>query len=789
MKTTTTAVPKKLSIQLKTKPALPDNYFASTWGSLAQALAAVRHHEQTNELGFSELYGLVENLCLHKFGPQTYVALYRDVDHHLALALQREWDQSKLLPGPQFLHSFAAFWRDYCEVLRATRLIFTVLDRNPKLLLMQDHVPGAKSIWDMGLLLFKTHLVGNAECLDKLVLSLLQGIAKERREGALDTTDSNSGDQQVLRMFFNLNLYSSNFEPRFLSETHDFYRQEALELISNGETTVADYLVKAERRLGEESRRGQAFVDPSTRRPLKKICEDALVTNHAPVLVERGLDQFLQEHRLEQVHRMYVLFELVGLHDTLLVNAFALNCKARGMALVMGEERTTELVSKLLELKNRLDELCDKSFDHHPAFARAVRQSFEAFLNAGEDNKPAELIAKFIDRTLRSHMTSHAELELQLTSSMTLFRYLHAKDVFEEFYKQCLAKRLLLGTSNSPDLEQTMIANLKSECGSSFTSKLEGMMRDIDQSKSTSQQFQSRMQMLDSGSGSGGGGGGAKLESAVQVLSMGFWPSFPDSPCALPRVLEEEKDRFTKFYSGKHEGRVLHWVNSLGRCTLMFQLEGKGKWDLDVSLFQAAVLLEFNTHNSVTFKQLAESTLISSEELVKTLSSLALGKRDQRVLVRSTKGSQSIFAATTTTTTTADKKDADEEGEEDVEEEEASLTSKLCHLDDVFQVNPNWTSKRSRLKINQIQIKETKKENDDAHKRVQGDRQYQIDATIVRIMKSRKQLTHSLLVTELFKQLPFPAKPQDLKKRIESLIDREYLERDEADANVYVYVA
>ncbi|KAH9262470.1 hypothetical protein BASA82_000473 [Batrachochytrium salamandrivorans] len=135
------------------------------------------------------------------------------------------------------------------------------------------------------------------------------------------------------------------------------------------------------------------------------------------MLIERGLDQFLQEHRLEQVHRMYVLFELVGLHDTLLVNAFALNCKARGMAIVMGEEKTTELVGKVLELKQKLDELCDKSFDHHPVFARSVRQSFEAFLNAGEDNKPAELIAKFIDRTLRSHMTSQSELELQLSQA------------------------------------------------------------------------------------------------------------------------------------------------------------------------------------------------------------------------------------------------------------------------------------------------------------------------------------------------------------------------------------
>ena len=60
----------------------------------------------------------------------------------------------------------------------------------------------------------------------------------------------------------------------------------------------------------------------------------------------------------------------------------------------------------------------------------------------------------------------------------------------------------------------------------------------------------------------------------------------------------------------------------------------------------------------------------------------------------------------------------------------------------------------------------------------------QIDAAIVRVMKTRKTLSHKLLVAELLQQLKFPIRQSDLKKRIESLIDREYLERDEDNANV-----
>ena len=60
----------------------------------------------------------------------------------------------------------------------------------------------------------------------------------------------------------------------------------------------------------------------------------------------------------------------------------------------------------------------------------------------------------------------------------------------------------------------------------------------------------------------------------------------------------------------------------------------------------------------------------------------------------------------------------------------------------------------------------------------------QIDAAIVRVMKTRKTLSHKLLVNELMQMLKFPIKASDLKKRIESLIEREYLERDSENPNV-----
>lgn len=57
------------------------------------------------------------------------------------------------------------------------------------------------------------------------------------------------------------------------------------------------------------------------------------------------------------------------------------------------------------------------------------------------------------------------------------------KDVFEKYYKQHLAKRLLSGRPTSDDAERSLLVKLKTECGYQFTSKLESMFTDIKTSR------------------------------------------------------------------------------------------------------------------------------------------------------------------------------------------------------------------------------------------------------------------------------------------------------------------
>lgn len=106
--------------------------------------------------------------------------------------------------------------------------------------------------------------------------------------------------------------------------------------------------------------------------------------------------------------------------------------------------------------------------------------------------------AKFVDCKLRAgnKEATEEELERLLDKIMVLFRFIHGKDVFEAFYKKDLAKRLLVGKSASVDAEKSMLSKLKQECGGGFTSKLEGMFKDMELSKDINIAFKQVSKMI-----------------------------------------------------------------------------------------------------------------------------------------------------------------------------------------------------------------------------------------------------------------------------------------------------
>ncbi|KAH0719260.1 hypothetical protein KY285_015291 [Solanum tuberosum] len=719
---------KQLVIKLnKAKPTLPTNFEENTWATLKSAISAI-FLKQPDPCDLEKLYQAVNDLCLHKMGGSLYQRIQKECEAHIVAVLQSLVGQSEDLVV--FLSLVERCWQDFCDQMLMIRGIALFLDRT-----YVKQTPNGHSLWDMGLQLFRKHLCLASEVEHKIVFGLLQMIESERLGEAGDRTLLN----HLLKMFTALGIYAESFEKPFVERTSEFYAVEGVKYMQQSD--VPDYLKHVEVRLHEEHDRCLHYLDASTRKPLIATTERQLLERHISAILDKGFMMLMDGKRIEDLRRMYSLFPRVEALESL-KQTLSLYIRKNGQSIVHDDEKDKDMVSSLLEFKASVDTIWEESFSKNEAFGNTIKDAFGHLINVCE-NRPAELIAKFLDEKLRAGNkgTSEEELEGILDKVLVLFRFIQGKDVFEAFYKKDLAKRLLLGKSASIDAEKSMISKLKTECGSQFTNKLEGMFKDIELSKEINESFKQSSQArkkLPTG-----------IEMSVHVLTTGYWPTYPPMDVRLPHELNIYQDIFKEFYLSKYSGRRLMWQNSLGHCVLKAEFP-KGKKELAVSLFQAVVLMLFNDAEKLSFLDMREATRIEDKELRRTLQSLACGK--VRVLQKIPKG-------------------------RDVED------------DDTFVFNDQFTTPLYRIKVNAIQMKETVEENTNTTERVFQDRQYQVDAAIVRIMKTRKVLSHTLLITELFQQLKFPVKPADLKKRIESLIEREYLERDKNNPQVYNYLA
>lgn len=108
---------------------------------------------------------------------------------------------------------------------------------------------------------------------------------------------------------------------------------------------------------------------------------------------------------------------------------------------------------------------------------------------------------------------------------------------------------------------------------------------------------------------------------------------------------------------------------------------------------------------------------------------------------------------------------------------------------DEFSLNATFSDQKYRIKINTVQLKETAQENKETHERVMADRHLECQAAIVRILKSRKKITHQELIAETIsatRKRGVMSVP-DIKKNLDRLIEKEYCEREEN--NTYSYIA
>ncbi|KAI6221399.1 CULLIN-2 domain-containing protein [Aphelenchoides fujianensis] len=704
--------------------------FQKYWGLLEDAVVKIQHKQKTETIR-EDLFTAVEVLCEQNFASDVYRRVVRLFHADLTANLPQLVDACERANMNGFLVDLNRFWTDFCQQLSMIQNVFMYLNRT---YVLQN--PTILSIWDIGLHTFRSVVVDAPKIREQLFDFILTIIEQERNGDQIDRPLMKS----VVGMLVALKIYENEFEHKLIRKTEKFYKLEAHKKIDELET--GEYLRYVANRLDAEQERVDFYLNYTSWPELSTCLNRCFIGEFVDVILSKGAEKLFEENRIEDLKLLYRLFGLLKNARINLKSAFVAYIKKIGRAMVLDTKRDETLVQDLIKLKAQLDKTIEVCFENNEKFIQGERDAFNSFINA-RANKPAELIAKFMDSKLRlgNKECSEDELDVIMDNVIVLFRFVDGKDYFEAFYKKALSKRLLMGRSASVDAEKAMLAKLKNECGAGFTQKLEGMFKDMEVSKELSGAFTKYLLVNYPKS--------AEIEFGVSVLTMGNWPAVTPSPLAVPPELAAQQEVFSKFYVSKHNGRKLQWQYNLASAILKATFE-KGRKELEVSMFQAVVLLLFNSKTTWSLAEIGDETKIEPAELKRTLQSLACGK--SRVLTKEPKGRD-------------------------------------VGTEDSFHFNAQFSSSFFRIKISQVMLKETEAEHQETEEQVTQDRQYQIDAAVVRTMKTRKTLSHNLLISELLSQLRFATKPIDLKRRIESLIEREYMMRDKTDSNLYHYVA
>ncbi|CAI5441847.1 unnamed protein product [Caenorhabditis angaria] len=732
----------------KSHPVIPEISEVSEWHTINESIEAILENKKVIT-SLETLFNLVKSSTDQNHPKALYdrlLGVIREYCIQLKTTIELEND----IPMSEdtcevYILRFWNVWKVYPVKMTLIRNVFLYLDR---VLLSQTGDSDILPIWEASMRMFRRVFFPDIENdfkSHKLFLALFLDIQRMMKH----YDAQGIALREIFGMFSAIHM-NDEFMEYLVLQINDTYSNKNLDLPCKDYIKYADNVIKQFRELVD-----LYFCEPSASRVVFEALLKCLISKSIKQIVLNGFDQLLDSDEISDVSRMFQLVRRVNGGEDIVRNEFAKYIKAKGQQH-METCSDKDFFKQLSLFKKRIDLIVEVGFVSSidiNKLRQTVRDSFESFMDS-KGNKSAELIARHFNETLRK---SKEYKEEDIDDAIVLFRFIRGKDIFEAYYKRDLAKRLLSDKSASVDAEKSILTKLKLECGAGFTHKLEGMFKDMENSAQLNNSFAQHLSDLTNTPKE-------KLKYYVRVITSDLWPNYDLYEVNLPREIETSLVDFSDYYKLKHGNRTINWIYSLSHAYVFARVRPGYVKEFLVNFSQTSVLLLFNSCEKWTFNEMLNATKLPKDELKKTI--LAL------------------------------------HGSEAENSKQTRIINALCENGDInskttsdnvekhsFVFNSKLTDSRYRIPVLNVYLKTPKEEKEQVEQEVNQDRQYQIDAAIVRIMKSRKELTHSALIQEIMAQLRFPVKSVDIKLRIASLIERDYLSRDQEDTNKYHYVS
>lgn len=775
---------------------------------------------------YMEIYTAIYNYCVNKSrssghfnadrqqsgsSGQSSILVGSEIYERLKKYLRHYISNFKKDSNETFLQFYVRRWKRYTIGAIFLNHAFDYMNRY---WVQKERSDGKRHIFDVNTLclmtwkevLFDPHS-------DELITEILDQITAERNGEIIQrdhiTTSIKSLvalgiDPQDLKKL-NLNVYIQVFEKKFLKKTETYYQQYSEDYLTTH--SVTEYIFKAHEIISREEKGMAMYWDDHTKKPLSETLNEVLVKSHIEklesefiVLLDSRdnskisalysliLRDFSLLPRLANVFEEYIrksgeneVSQLISAHKAAVMEASADGNGTKKMAMATTQSLPPkDYIKALLKVYNTFKNIDRECFPTDPLFAKALDNACRAYININEfalpsgssrsaTSKTSEMLAKYSDQLLKKS-TKPEVANMNDDDIITIFKFITDKDAFESHYRRLFAKRLIHGTSTSSDDEESIIKRLQTENSMEYTGKITKMFQDVRLSKMLESDFDVMIKSQSDYSRE------KFPELQPFVLAENMWPfSYQEVDFRLPEELVASHKKLESMYIGKHNGRILKWLWPLCRGELKADIGKPGRvpFVFTVTLFQMSILLLFNDKDVLTFEEIQEGTNLNIQNIASSMVPFIKFKLVQQL----PPGLDNLVKGDTQFKLNRPYK---------------AVKTQINFAAGVKNDILGTISKSSNSVSNGVSgISDEKlSESEKIEKELNAERQMFLEACIVRIMKTKRNLPHSTLVNECIAQSHqrFKAKISMIKRAIDSLIQKGYLQRGE-DGESYTYLA
>lgn len=792
------------SIDTTTDPIVD---FDKSWALLGNAITQIQN-KNVLSLSYEQLYRKAYLLVLRKFGGKLYDNVAALITKHLLS--RRDFLVSRSIniqDNGEFMKLVLQEWNEHLQSMKFVSDVLMYLNR----VYVKEH--HKLFIYDLGIQLFKDYVIkhNNNEVGQKLVDVIIEEITLNRN-GQFIT--SNMHITKVINMMellvevngldlqYGENYYQSVFEPIFLTSSETFFYKFTQECcsFSNG----SRYLTEISQFIKDEEYRINIYLPATTYPKLVSLMNNILIKDKIDSMIclpveNEGLSFWLltplenvfNETLVQDYHitQLAIVYDLIGRIDPeyqLLKIRLKEIIVLQGTTIAEHTRNSAEDGKKATSFANKwidytlhyyaqLKAIWNQAFAMNSIIDHTITVSMREFINDKRVNAP-EMLSIYMDDHIKKIHKSSLDLSEFINKSISFLKFVKDKDSFEANYANHFAKRFLNSKSqllsNKVDLEELIISKITEEMGTSSLDKVIKMNKDIKLSKDITKEWKSYM------------GESIDIDLELKICNVSDWPKSmtkdyksSSTPFIWSKQLRDTIKQFEEFWltGKKNHNKSLHWSPKFGSIDFRISYPSR-TYEINMSTYagvimllfapqsydeQGELVLAFDVMREFTYDEIKELTGIPDADLIRHLQSIAVAPR-LRLLIK------------------------------------LPMTKDVKRTD-TFKLNAKFKAPSIKVKVLTVSASsgkakpkaEVDEEEEEVKMNIMEGRKIEVNAAIVRIMKSRHTILHHELIEELIKQLANRFQPLMImiKQRIEDLIEKEYLKRDVEERNTYHYVA